>query len=62
MTPFGRLLSDNELAAMLTFVRNSFGHKSEPVTPAAIKKVCEANPGRAMLYNTADLLKEHPLK
>lgn len=62
MTPFGGLLSDNELAAVLTYVRNSFGNKAAPITPAAIDKVREANPGRAMLYNSADLLKEHPLK
>lgn len=62
MTPFGGLLSDNELAAVLTFVRNSFGNKANPITPADIKKVREANPGRLMLYNTTDLLKEHPLK
>ena len=62
MTPFGGLLNDNELAAVLTYVRNSFGNKADPVTPADIKKVRDANPGRVMLYNSADLLKEHPLK
>ena len=62
MTPFGGLLSDNEVAAVLTFVRNSFGNKADPITPAAVKKVREANPGRLMLYNTEELLKEHPLK
>ena len=62
MTPFGGLLDDNELAAVLTYVRNSFGNKAEPVTADDIKKVREANPGRAMLYNSADLLKEHPLE
>ena len=62
MTPFGGLLNDDELAAVLTYVRNSFGNKAEPVTPAAIQKVRDANPGRAMLYDSADLLKEHPLE
>jgi mono/diheme cytochrome c family protein/glucose/arabinose dehydrogenase len=62
MTPFGGLLNDNETAAVLTYVRNSFGNKELPVTPADIKKVRDANPGRVMLYNSTDLLKEHPLK
>ena len=62
MTPFGGLLSDNELAAVLTFVRNSFGNQAKPITAAAVKKVREANPNRLMLYNTDELLKEHPLK
>ncbi len=61
MTAFGGLLNDNELAAVLTFVRASFGNKADPITPAAVKKIRDANPGRLMLYNTADLLKEHPL-
>ncbi len=62
MTPFGGLLNDDEVAAVLTFVRNSFGNKADPITPAAVKKVRAANPGRLMLYNTTELLNEHPLK
>ncbi len=62
MTPFGGLLNDDELAAVLTYVRNSFGNQAHPIKRAAIKKVRNANPNRAMLYNSADLLKEHPLK
>ena len=62
MTPFGGLLDDNELAAVLTYVRNSFGNKAVPITPAAVKKVRDANANRQMLYHSADLLKEHPLK
>jgi len=62
MTPFGGLLSDEELAAVLTFVRNSFGNRAEPVAPAAVKKVREANAGRLLLYTTDELLKEHPLE
>ncbi len=62
MTPFGGMLQDEEVAAVLTFVRNSFGNKADPIPVAAIKKVRDANPGRVMLYNTADLLKEHPFK
>ena len=28
MTPFGGLLNDEEVAAVLTYVRNSFGNKA----------------------------------
>ncbi|MFN0126732.1 MAG: PVC-type heme-binding CxxCH protein [Verrucomicrobiales bacterium] len=62
MTPFGGLLNDSELAAVLTYVRNSFGNNADTVTSADIKKVRDAHPGRLMLYNSAELLKEHPLK
>jgi mono/diheme cytochrome c family protein len=62
MTPFGGMLKDDELAAVLTFVRNSFGNQAEPIKPAEVKKVRDANPGRMLFYNTEELLKEHPMK
>ena len=52
---------DEEIAAVLTFVSNSFGNQSDPIQPAQVKKVRDANPNRQLLYNTEELLKEHPL-
>ncbi len=62
MTPFGGMLKDDEVAAVLTFVRNSFGNQAAPVQPAQVKAVRDANPGRMLFYQTTDLLKEHPMK
>ena len=62
MTPFGGMLNDNEMAAVLTYTRNSFGNKAEPITPDEVQKVRAASKGRLMFYNTEELLKEHPLK
>jgi mono/diheme cytochrome c family protein/glucose/arabinose dehydrogenase len=62
MTPFGGMLNDNDVAAVLTFVRNSFGNNATPIQAADVQKVRAKNPGRMMLYNTEELLKEHPLK
>ena len=62
MTPFGGMLKDEEIASVLTFVRNSFGNQADPIEPAQVRKVRDANPGRMMLFNTKELLKEHPLK
>ena len=62
MTPFGGMLKDNDIAAVLTFVRNSFGNKAEPIQPEQVKKIRDANPGRLMFYNTEELLKDHPMK
>jgi mono/diheme cytochrome c family protein/glucose/arabinose dehydrogenase len=62
MTPFGGMLKDDEIASVLTFVRNSFGNKAEPITASQVKAVRDAQPGRLMLYTTEDLLKEHPLE
>jgi mono/diheme cytochrome c family protein len=62
MTPFAGMLKDDEMAAVLTFVRNSFGNKSPGIQPAQIQKVRDANPGRLMFYMTDELLKQHPLE
>ena len=62
MTPFGGLLKDEEIAAVLTFVRNSFGNQSDPVTVEQVQKVRTAAGQRATLLTVEELLKEHPLK
>ena len=62
MTPFGGLLKDDELAAVLTFVRNSFGNAAAPIQAADVQTVRAKHPGRMMLYHTEELLKEHPMK
>ncbi|SKA97347.1 putative membrane-bound dehydrogenase domain-containing protein [Prosthecobacter debontii] len=61
MTPFAGMLKDEEMAAVLTFVRNSFGNKADPIQPAQVKAIRDANPGRMMFYTTEQLLKEHPM-
>ena len=38
MTAFRSLLKDEELAAVLTFVRNTWGNKSSPITPDSVKR------------------------
>ncbi len=60
MTPFGGMLKDDEIADVLTFVRNSFGNQADAITPAQVKAVRDSQPGRLMLYTTEELLKEHP--
>ena len=62
MTPFGGMLKDDEMAAVLTFVRNSFGNQASAVTPSQVKSVRDANPGRVMFFMTDELLKQHPLE
>jgi mono/diheme cytochrome c family protein/glucose/arabinose dehydrogenase/lysophospholipase L1-like esterase len=62
MTPFGGMLNDEELASVLTFVRNHFGNKAAPISASQIKAVREATKGRGALYTVDELLKEHPFK
>ena len=61
MTPFGGLLKDQEIADVLTFVRNSFGNKAAPVTVESVTKVRQAVGARSF-YSPEELLKEHPEK
>lgn len=38
MPPLGAAMSDTELAALLTFVRQSWGNRGTPIVPAAVKE------------------------
>jgi mono/diheme cytochrome c family protein/glucose/arabinose dehydrogenase len=62
MTPFGGMLNDEEVASVLTYVRNSFGNKADPIDPAEVARIREATKDRKMFYQTPDLLQEHPLE
>jgi glucose/arabinose dehydrogenase/mono/diheme cytochrome c family protein len=61
MTPLGQMLKDNEIAGVLTYVRQSWGNNLPPVTAAQVKKVREANKARTAMYTPEEILKEHPL-
>lgn len=62
MTPFKGLLEDQEIAAVLTYIRNAFGNKASPVQPEKIKRVRAATKNKTDFYSPAELLKEHPLE
>ena len=56
MTPLGGMLSDEEVSAVLTYVRNSFGNKAAPVTAAKVKQVREATKDKEDFYTPEELL------
>jgi len=60
MTPFEGLLNDKEMAAVLTYARNSFGNKASAVTPDQVKKIRAELKGKPDLLIPAELLKQHP--
>ncbi len=62
MTTYGGLLSDKEIAGVLTYVRNSFGNKASPIQPEKVKQVRASVAKKVDLYNSSQLLKEHPLE
>jgi mono/diheme cytochrome c family protein len=62
MMGFGEMLNDIELAAVLSYVRQSFGNDGELVTAETVRNVRQATAGRTNFYMVEELLKEHPLK
>jgi mono/diheme cytochrome c family protein/glucose/arabinose dehydrogenase len=61
MTPYGSLLSDEEVASVLNYVRNSFGNTSSVIiTPEKVKAVREATKKQKGFYSPKELLKLHP--
>ena len=54
MTPF-KFLSDAEVADVLTFVRNAFGNKANPVSPQTVQKIRAATKDQATFYQASEL-------
>ncbi|HAV64299.1 MAG TPA: dehydrogenase, partial [Verrucomicrobiales bacterium] len=61
MTPFGYILNDEEIASVLTYVRNSFGNQASPIQPGHVKRVREETKDQLGLYSPDELLKQHPM-
>ena len=62
MTPFEGMLNDTEVAAVLTYVRNSFGNKASPIAPDLVKQIREEVKSKEGFYNPTELLKAHPME
>ena len=62
MTPFGGMLKDNDIAAVLTYVRNSFGNRASVITADKVKEVREEIKTKEGFYAPDELLKVHPMK
>ena len=56
MMPFKDLLSDEEVAAILTYVRNAFGNSSSTVEPDAVARVRASTADRTGFYTGAELI------
>ena len=61
MLPWRDALKDEEIAAVLTYVRNTWGNKAAPVDPALVKQVRDLTKDQGGAWTAADLLKI-PLK
>jgi len=61
MPPQGAVLTDDVIAAILTYVRSSWGNKEKPVTPTFVKSIREQTQ-RDKPWTGSEILKLHPLK
>ena len=60
MTQFRGLLNDEEIASVLTYVRNAFGNRAAAVKAEQVRTVREATRTKAGFWTPANLLKQHP--
>lgn len=62
MTAFRSLLKDDEVAAVLTFVRNTWDNNASPISPATVAKVRAETIDRTTFWKPEELLAQHPLE
>ncbi len=57
MPGFGEILNDQDLAALLTYVRRRFGEPSPPIAAGTIAKIREAYRDRTEYWTAVELLR-----
>jgi mono/diheme cytochrome c family protein/glucose/arabinose dehydrogenase len=62
MMGFGPLLKDEEIAAVISYVHQSFGNNLPMVKVEDVKRVREETKDRAIFYMVDEILKEHALE
>lgn len=61
MLGFAGMLNDDEVAGVITYVRQSFGNNLPPIKPALVARIREQTKGRADFYMVEEIMKEHPI-
>jgi mono/diheme cytochrome c family protein/glucose/arabinose dehydrogenase len=61
MPGFGVFLNDEELAAALSYVRQSFGNDLPAIDPAHVAKLREQLKEQADFFSVEDIMKQHPI-
>ena len=59
MPGFGRILSDTEVASLLSFVRRRFTSPSDAIAPATVSRVRAANQSRTSYWTVEELQKSN---
>lgn len=61
MPGFGPILNDEEIAAVISYVRQSFGNDLSLIQPEQVKRVRAATADRRDFYMVEELMQEHPI-
>jgi mono/diheme cytochrome c family protein/glucose/arabinose dehydrogenase len=62
MPGFAGMLTDQEVAGVLTYTRSFLETPGEPVAASRVKEIREQLKGRQEFYKVEELLKEHPME
>ena len=62
MPGFAGMLSDQEAAAVLTYIRNAFGNEASDIDSEKVKQVRKLIEDRKSFYTAEELVKEHPFE
>ena len=62
MTAFAAIYDDQDIAAVLTYVRSSWGNVASEIQPDLVKKVRAETKGQEGFYKPELLLKDHPMQ
>ncbi|MCB1131171.1 MAG: c-type cytochrome [Verrucomicrobiae bacterium] len=60
MIAFEHMLDDKDTAAVLTYIRNTFGNNAPPVRPETVRKIRAEIADKKDFYTPDDLLQQHP--
>jgi len=60
MAPLGELLDDEQIAAVLTWARRSWGNFAAPVSATTVARLRAQGPPPGGVWETTDLLRRHP--
>ena len=62
MAPYEGLLNDQEIADVLTFVRNSYGNDASPISESEVKFIRESIKDKEGFYTPTELIKVHAIQ
>jgi mono/diheme cytochrome c family protein len=55
MMAYEKILSDEEIAAVLSFVRTSFGNRADQISPETVSKIREKYKNKSGYFTTEEL-------